>query len=73
MTSPGGAEVVFPMLSRTKTIFAGATWMGEPGHEVFGRPNRMSNQPGFSGDDGASGWRVLVRCATDWRPSEPLA
>lgn len=45
--SPGGAEVVFPMLSRCKTIFAGATWMGEPGHEVFGRSNRMSNQPDF--------------------------
>ncbi len=47
MTSPGGAEVVFPMLSRTKTIVAGATWLGEPGHEVFGRSNRMSNQPDF--------------------------
>jgi hypothetical protein len=47
MTSPGGAEVVFPMLSRCKTVVAGATWLGEPGHEVFGRSNRMSNQPGF--------------------------
>lgn len=47
MISPGGAEVVFPMLSRTKTVIAGATWLGELGHEVFGRPNRMSNQPKF--------------------------
>lgn len=47
MTSPGGAEVVFPMLSRCKTIVAGATWLGDPGREVFGRSNRMSNQPAF--------------------------
>ncbi len=47
MTSPGGAEVVFPMLSRCKTVVAGATWLGEPGQEVFGRGNRMSNQPDF--------------------------
>lgn len=47
MTSPGGAEVVFPMLSKTKTILAGAQWLGDPGAEVFGRSNRMSNQPGF--------------------------
>lgn len=46
-TSPGGAEVVFPMLSRCKTVVAGATWLGDPGAEVFGRSNRMSNQPGF--------------------------
>lgn len=47
MTSPGGAEVVFPMLSRCKTVVAGATWLGDPGAEVFGRSNRMSNQPAF--------------------------
>jgi hypothetical protein len=47
MTSPGGAEVVFPMLSRTKTVVAGAEWLHQDGTEVFGRPNRMSNQPGF--------------------------
>lgn len=47
MTSPGGAEVVFPMLSKTKTVLAGATWLGDPGQEVFSRSNRMSNQPGF--------------------------
>ncbi len=47
MTSPGGAEVVFPMLSKCKTVVAGATWLGDPGHEVFGRSNRMSNQPDF--------------------------
>lgn len=47
MTSPGGAEVVFPMLSRTKTVIVGAEWIGEPGQEIFGRPNRMSNQPAF--------------------------
>ncbi len=41
MTSPGGAEVVFPMLSRTKTVLAGAQWLGESGQEVFGRSNRM--------------------------------
>jgi hypothetical protein len=47
MTSPGGAEVVFPMLSRTKTVTVGAEWLGEKGQEVFGRSNRMSNQPAF--------------------------
>lgn len=47
MTSPGGAEVVFPMLSRCKTVVAGAEWLGEPGAEVFGRSNRMSNRPAF--------------------------
>jgi len=47
MTSPGGAEVVFPMLSKCKSIHAGAQWLGEPGAEVFGRANRMSNQPDF--------------------------
>lgn len=48
MTSPGGAEVVFPMLSKTKTIVAGAEWLREKGGDVFGRSNRMSNQPGFT-------------------------
>jgi len=47
MTSPGGAEVVFPMLSKCKSIHAGAQWLGEAGQEVFGRANRMSNQPAF--------------------------
>lgn len=47
MTSPGGAEVVFPMLSRCKTVVAGAEWLGDPGQEVYGRKNRMSNQPAF--------------------------
>lgn len=47
MTSPGGAEVVFPMLSRCRTIVAGAEWLGESGHEVYGRSNRMSNQRDF--------------------------
>ena len=63
MTSPGGAEVVFPMLSRCKTIVAGATWLGEPGHEVFGRANRMSNQPGFL--ETRLGWLDRARAVRD--------
>ena len=47
ISSPGGAEVVFPMLSRCKTVLCGGEWLGEPGQEVFGRSNRMSNRPGF--------------------------
>lgn len=63
MTSPGGAEVVFPMLSRTKTVVAGATWLGEPGQEVFGRANRMSNQPAFL--ERRLGWLELARHVRD--------
>lgn len=47
MHAVGGAEIVFPMLSKCKTVVAGATWLGDPGQEVFGRSNRMSNQPNF--------------------------
>lgn len=48
MLSAGGAEVVFPMLSRTKTVVVGAEWLVDvDGETVFGRGNRMSNQSGF--------------------------
>lgn len=63
MTSPGGAEVVFPMLSRTKTVVAGATWLGDPGQEVYGRKNRMSNQPAFL--ERRLGWLELARWVRD--------
>ncbi len=50
-----GAEITFPMLSRTKTIPVDigwddtypVEWLRQDGLDVFGRANRMSNQPGF--------------------------
>lgn len=50
-----GAEITFPMLSRTKTVPIAigwdstypVEWLREEGADVFGRPNRMSNLPGF--------------------------
>lgn len=63
MTSPGGAEVVFPMLSRCKTVVAGAEWLFEGGTEIFGRSNRMSNQPGFL--DTRLGWLKEARRVRD--------
>lgn len=63
MTSPGGAEVVFPMLSETRTVVCGGEWLGEPGQEVFGRSNRMSNQPGFL--ETRLGWLDRAREARD--------
>jgi hypothetical protein len=71
MTSPGGAEVVFPMLSRCKTVTAGATWLGEPGQEVFGRDNRMSNQPGFL--ETRLAWLERARVVRDLIASEEAA
>ncbi len=41
-----GAETVFPMLSRTKTIIEGIEWLDQDG-PVFQRPNRMWKQDGF--------------------------
>jgi hypothetical protein len=41
-----GAETVFPMLSRTKTIIEGIEWLDQDG-PVLERPNRMWKQPGF--------------------------
>jgi hypothetical protein len=71
MTSPGGAEVVFPMLSRTKTIVAGASWLFEGGTEVFGRSNRMSNQPGFL--ETRLGWLARAREVRDLIAAEKAA
>lgn len=44
-----GAEIVFPMLSRTKTIIEGIEWLDEEG-PVLERPNRMWKQPTFYQD-----------------------
>lgn len=71
MTSPGGAEVVFPMLSRTKTVVAGAQWLFEDGTEIFGRQNRMSNQPGFL--DTRLRWLAEARIVRDLLAKEGLA
>jgi len=44
-----GAETVFPMLSRTKTIIEGIEWLDQDG-PVFQRPNRMWKQEGSSAE-----------------------
>jgi len=41
-----GAETVFPMLSRTKTIIKGVQWLDQGG-PVLERENRMWRQPNF--------------------------
>jgi hypothetical protein len=41
-----GAEIIFPMLSRTKTITHGVEWLDQDG-PVLERENRMWKQPGF--------------------------
>jgi len=41
-----GAEIMFPMLSRTKTITRGVEWLDQDG-PVLERENRMWKQPGF--------------------------
>jgi len=41
-----GAEIVFPMLSRTKTVIEGIEWLDQEG-PVFQRSNRMWKQEGF--------------------------
>lgn len=48
--APGlGAEIVFPMLTPSKTITHGVTWLDEDG-PVLERPNRMWKQPTFYED-----------------------
>lgn len=41
-----GAEIVFPMVTPSKTITHGVTWLDEDG-PVLERENRMWKQPGF--------------------------
>lgn len=41
-----GAEICFPMLSRTRTVVGGFEWLDEDG-QVQHRDNRMWRQPGF--------------------------
>jgi hypothetical protein len=42
-----GAEIAFPMLSKTKTILHGVEWLREDGEDVLMRDNRMWRQPDF--------------------------
>ena len=44
-----GAEIVFPMLTPSKTITEGVTWLDQDG-PVLERPNRMWKQPTFYDD-----------------------
>lgn len=44
-----GAEIVFPMLTPSKTITHGVTWLDQDG-PVLERPNRMWKQPTFYED-----------------------
>jgi hypothetical protein len=44
-----GAEIVFPMLSRTRTIIEGIEWLDQDG-PVLERSNRMWKQPDFYDD-----------------------
>lgn len=45
-----GAEIVFPMLSKTKTILHGVEWLEEDGLQIQHRDNRMWKAPNFYRD-----------------------
>jgi hypothetical protein len=54
-----GAEIVFPMVSKTKTITHGVEWLVEEDGPVLERENRMWKQPDFYEE--TEWWMVRAR------------